>query len=188
MANPRTRPPNQSRFRRRPPKGPRHVASDLRSRLKKAAAQLKADGHPELSATVEAVLAPGGWSKLRAEPGAASASNLPLFMPEPLREALKAAADTKDVSLGALVTEGFRAAVQGSWTPPAAVRAERGSLAAQRKVNLNVRVDDVARADLEERLPALSEEVGGRLSLTSVAIAWLREELGVEDQPDTPGE
>lgn len=188
MANPRTRPPNQSRFRRRPPKGPRHVASDLRTRLKKAAAQLKADGHSELSASVEAVLAPGGWSKLRAEAGTASASNLPLFMPESLREALKTAADDKDVSLGALVTEGFRAAAEGRWTPPAPVRAKRGALAGQRQVNLNVRVDDIARADLEEKLPVLSQEVGGKLSLTSVAIAWLREELGVEDEPDTPGE
>lgn len=188
MANPRTRPPTQSRFRRRPPKGPRHVASDLRSRLKKAAAQLKADGHPELSASVEAVLAPGGWSKLRADAGAASASNLPLFMTKSLREALKDAADAMDVSLGALVTEGFRAVVEGRWTPPAPVRSKRGSQAGEQKVNLNVRVDDVARADLEAKLPALSQEVGGKLSVTNVAIAWLREELGVEDQQDDPGE
>lgn len=188
MANPRTRPPTQSRFRRRPPKGPRHVASDLRARLKKAAAQLRTDGHPELSASVEAVLAPGGWSKLRADVVTAPTSNFPLFMTVSLREALKDAADEKDVSLGALVSEGFRAVVDGRWTPPAPVRAKRGSLAGEQKVNLNVRVEVAARAALEEKLPALSAEVGGKLSPTNVAIAWLREELGVEDQQDDPGE
>ena len=189
MANAPTRPPNTSRYGRRPPRGPRHVASDLRSRLKKASAQLKTDGHPELSAAVDAVLAPGGWSKLRAEPGTASASNLPLYMPASLREALKTAADQMDVSLGALVTEGFRAAVAGAWTPPPApARSSRGSAAGQGKVNLNVRVDDASRSAVEEALPRLAAEAGGRLSLTSIAIAWLTDELGVDPEalPDAP--
>lgn len=165
------------------------MASDLRSRLKKASAQLKTDGHPELSAAVDAVLAPGGWSKLRAKPGAASTSNLPLHMPAPLRDALKAAADQMDVSLSALVTEGFRAAVAGAWTPPPApARSSRGSAEGQSKVNLNVRVDDAARSAMEEALPRLAAGTDGRVSLTSIAIAWLTDELGVdpEDVPDVP--
>jgi len=157
------------------------VASDLRARLQQASAQLKADGHLELSASVDAVLAPGGWSKLRAESGAPVASNLPLFMPEDLRAALKEAADHRDASLGALVTEGFRAAVEGRWEPPVPERARRGSAAQVRKVNLNVRVDDTARHRMEKALPRLRENISPRLSLTSIAIAWLREELGVED-------
>jgi hypothetical protein len=161
------------------------VASDLRARLKKASAQLRADGHPELSSSVDAILAPGGWSKLRNEAGAPSASNLPLFMPETLREALKEAADDKDVSLAAVVNEGLRAAVEGRWVPPVRVRAARGSVAGQKNVNLNVRVDDVLRADFMEALPELSRKAGGKLSLTSVAVAWLCEELGVNDQAGT---
>lgn len=185
MVNAPTRPPNRSPIRRRPPRGPR-VASDLRARLKQASAQLKTDGHLELSAAVDAVLAPGGWSKLRADVGTSSASNLPLFMTESLRAALKEAADHRDVSLGALVTEGFVAVVEGRWEPPAPERAARGSQAGQRKVNLNVRVDDAARSRLEQALPRLKQNIDGRLSLTNIAIAWLREELGVEDEPAGP--
>jgi len=171
------------------------VTSDLRSRLKKAAAQLKADGHPELASSVETVLAPGGWTKLRASAGAGSASEagktvpFPIYMPEVLRAALKKAADDKDVaSLGTLVSDGFRAAAEGRWTPPEEAWTPP---AGQARVNLNVRVDAAARAALEAALPRLVESTGRRLSVTSVAIDWLLEELGVEDQladPEGPAE
>ncbi|MFD9004491.1 hypothetical protein ACFV0T_26620 [Streptomyces sp. NPDC059582] len=157
------------------------MASDLRDRLQHASDQLKADGHHDLAAAVASVLAPGGWSKLRAPSGSTSTSNFPIYMPKSLRDALKKAGDDMDVSLGALVTEGFRAAVAGTWVPQAVQKTPKGGAAGTPMANLNVRVDDAARTELEEALPRLMEQVEGRLSLTSIATAWLREELGVEN-------
>jgi hypothetical protein len=175
-------PPNRvTQDDRRPPKGP-FVASDLRARLKQASDQLKADGHPEKAGAVDAVLAPGGWSKLRGETGARSVSTLAIYMTESLREALKEAADQKDVSLGALVTEGFQAAAEGRWTPPSEGWAPSSKGSVQRRVNLTVRVEASARKMLDEALPRLAREAERpRLTVTGVAIDWLIEELGVED-------
>lgn len=177
---PTRRPSNRPRSGRRPPKGPRTVASDLRARLHEASAQLKADGHADHAAAVDAVLAPRGWTLLKPTGQGAGTSSLPVMMAEPLREAFKQAAKDKDVTLGAVVTDGFRKVIEGTWVPPKPKRAPSTPGGAA-LVNLNVRVDKDVRARLEELLPALSERLGYKLRLGGIATSWLREELGVED-------
>jgi hypothetical protein len=92
------------------------------------------------------------------------------------------------VTLGSLVNEGFKAATSGSWVPPKPVRARRGTAYAKRRVVLNVRVDDIARADLRDVLPELSESLGVRVTEGHVALAWMREELGLDSDSETPAE
>lgn len=158
------------------------MPSNLRDRLAAAAAQLKADGHDEHAAAVDAVLAPGGWRRVQAEPGTRpETSNLPVLVPKALRDRLQQTADDMDVSLGPLATEGFRALAEGRWEPPAPVRAKRGSMANIQQVNLNMSVENDAREQAAALLPGLSEKFGRKVSLAHVALSWLREELGVED-------
>jgi hypothetical protein len=164
------------------------VAQSIRTRLKSAAKQLKTDGHDELASAVDAVLAPGGWSLLRSGAGAPSASNLPITLDEDLREALKREAEAKDVTLSSLVNDGFRAVVAGTWVPPKPVRARRGAAYATRRVVLNVRADDVARADLRDMLPELSAALGFRVTEGHVALAWMREELGLDSDSEASAE
>ncbi|MFI8792602.1 hypothetical protein [Streptomyces sp. NPDC055105] len=158
------------------------MPSDLRARLAAAAAQLKTDGHDDHAASVKAVLAPGGWRKLTAEPGtAATTRNLPVSVTEKLRARLYAAAENTDASLGPLATEGFRALAEGSWEPPAPVRAPRGSLSGERRVNMNLNIEVKAREDVEQLLDGLTKKFGRKVTLAHVALSWLREELGVDD-------
>lgn len=158
------------------------MPSDLRARLAAAAAQLTTDGHLDHAASVKAVLAPGGWRKLTAEPGtAATTRNLPVSVPEKLRARLYAAAEHSDASLGPLATEGFRALAEGRWEPPEPVRATRGSLAGERRVNMNLNIEVEAREAVEKLLGGLTKKFGRKVTLAHVALSWLREELGVDD-------
>lgn len=201
------------------PKGPRLVARLLRERLAAAALQLEevADAHAasavdlegagdadsaaafrakesaaaDCAAAVRTVLRPGGWTNLRNEPGAGSAaSNLALTTNVGLRDALVAAAAEFCESLSSVADDGFRALLEGSWTPPEVVvdrtrdaRARKKAPASARTV-LNVRVQDDLRASVQDLLPDLSETLGYRVSLSSVTLSWLADELGVE-RPNT---
>jgi hypothetical protein len=164
------------------------VAQSIRNRLKSAAKQLKTDGHDDLASAVDAVLAPGGWTLLRSEASAGSTSNLGITLDAGLRDALKREAEAKEVTLGWLVNEGFKAAASGSWVPPKPVRARRGMAYPNGRVVLNVWVNDIARADLRDVLPELSESLGFRVTEGHVALAWMREELGLDSDGETPAE
>ena len=162
------------------------MARTLRDRLKTAAAQLAKDGHTASAEAVEAVLAPGGWTQLRQDE-APFTTNLPLTMRGSLRDALKQAADEQLKNLSAVVAEGHQAVLDGSWVPPEPVRAARGqAYAGDKRVVLNVTVDDVLRKQLRDRLASLTAELGYTRALTEggIAIAYMRFRLGVaEDAP-----
>lgn len=151
------------------------MARTMRDRLTNAARQLEKAGHPDSAAAVSAVLAPGGWTLLR-EQDAAFTTNLPLTMRQSLRDALKAAAEQRNVTLTAVVTEGQRKILEGSWTPPESSRVvRRGQSAAEDpRAVLNVTVDDSLRRELRDRLPDLSEELGYKLTEGGSSIAYLR--------------
>jgi hypothetical protein len=150
------------------------VSSPLRDRLKTAADLLRQDGHEEHAADVEAVLAPGGWTLLRANDSGTSSKNLPLTMNKDWRDALKAKASELGVSLGAVVADGFNAVLAGEWTPPK-VKRTSGT-----KVVLNVRVDDALQEHVGKQATRLTKEAGYRVTKSSIAIAWMAEELGVD--------
>lgn len=148
----------------------------IRDRLKTAARELEQAGRSDSAAAVEAVLAPGGWTLLR-EADAPFTTNLPLTMRASLREALKQAAEQNNVTLTAVVTDGHRRVLDGSWTPPESRRiVRRGEAAAKdSRVVLNVTVEDTLRKELRERLPVLSEELGYRVTEGGLAVAYLRQ-------------
>lgn len=187
MANTPTRPPTYSAGRR-PPRGPRRVTRPMRDRLTIAAGLLRQDGHDEAAADVEAVLAPGGWTLLRAKDSGSSSTtkNLPLTIDKDWRDALKTKAAELGVSLGAVVADGFNAVLAGDWMPP-----KLKSTPTANKVVLNVRVDEALQNRIGEQTNRLSAEVGYRVTRSSIAIGWMAEELGVEGvivEPAPPAE
>lgn len=186
VANSPMRPPTY-RAGRRPPKGTRRVTRPMRDRLKTAASLLRQDGHDEAATDVEAVLAPGGWTLLRAKDAGTSgtATNLPLTIDKDLRDALKAKAGEFGVTLGAVVADGYRQVLAGEWAPPKVKRTST------EKVVLNVRVDSVLQEQVNAQAARLTQEAGYRVTKSSIAIAWMAEELGVEGvtvEPTQPAE
>lgn len=176
MANAPTRPPTYSAGRR-PPKGHRRVPSTMRDRLLTAAQRLEDAGHPDSAADVRAVAAPGGWTMLRARDTAESAAgtNLALTIDRDLRDQLKAKADEFGVTLGSVVADGFRRVVAGEWLP-----LKLAPTSTANKVVLNVRVDDGLRKQVDAIKDRLTQEAGYRVTQSSIAIAWMAEDLGVD--------
>lgn len=172
---PTRRPPTYS-GRRRPPRGPRHVARPIRDRLKTAADLLSQDGHEDAAADVRAVLAPGGWALLRQTgTGAGSqGTNLAVQMGMDLKRALEAAAEEFGVSLSSVAAEGLRAAARGDFIPP---RPYGGT---GQKTNLNVRIPDDVKAAAQRVLPKLSAQAEYKVSLGNIVMSWLADDLGVD--------
>lgn len=166
------------------------MARTMRDRLTTASARLREAGHADSADAVDAVLAPGGWTLLR-EQDAPFTTNLPLTMRSSLKAALKKAADEANVTLTAVVTEGHRRVLDGSWQPPKATRVVRRGASAEEdpRAVLNVTVEDRLRKELRDRLPALSEELGYRLTEGGIAVAYLRRyfaaELSASEQADS---
>lgn len=153
------------------------MARDLYARLTTAARQLSEAGHDDSAAALEAVLAPRGWAILRAsveESGQARPSwNLSLFVAPALRDALKAAAESTDTSLGTVATAGLQRFVADRFEPPVPFRS------GGKKVNLNMRVDKAVFDRAAERVKAVSEEEGYTLTVAWVALSWLLEEFSL---------
>ncbi|MGA5670110.1 hypothetical protein ACPCTG_32095 [Streptomyces pseudogriseolus] len=149
----------------------------MRDRLLTAAQRLEDAGHPDSAADVRAVAAPGGWTMLRAKDDAekSAGTNLALTIDRDLRDQLKAKADEFGVTLGSVVADGFRRVVAGEWLPPKLARSSTAN-----KTVLNVRVNDGLRKQIDARREELSREVGYRVTQSSIAIAWMAEDLGVD--------
>ena len=149
----------------------------MRDRLLTAAQRLDEAGYPTEAADVRAVAAPGGWTMLRAKDTTekTAGTNLPLTIDRDLRDQLKAKADEFGVTLGSVVADGFRKVVAGEWMPPRLARSSTAN-----KVVLNVRVDDSLRKQIDAIKDRLSQEAGYRVTQSSIAIAWMAEELGAD--------
>jgi hypothetical protein len=155
------------------------VSRPWRDRLKTAAALLRRDGQEEAARDVEAVLAPGGWNWLReTEATQSEVVSLPLTMDRRLKDAIAKAAEDTGTVPSAAVAEGFRAFLEGRFVPPR-VQQARGR-AGYSKTTMTVTVPKQLRAEVSARLPQVVEEAGYRITLSSIAIEWLMEELGVE--------
>jgi hypothetical protein len=158
------------------------VTRPWRERLQKAANVLRADGHEEEALDVEAVLAPGAWNWLRETESKGGLSPLPLTMDKRLRDALASAAEDKGAVPSAVVAERFQAFVDGEFVPPR-VRQTRGS-AHYSKTTMTVTVPKDLRAQVSAKIPQVAEEAGYRITLSSIAIEGLLDELGVERPAD----
>jgi len=163
------------------------MAHPIRERLTLASKRLKEAGYPDSAADVEAVLAPGGWTMLRAAAGSSpsqsrGASNLPITTGQDIKGALKAAADEIGVTLSSVAEDGFRALVEGRWTPPGA--ADRVVLPSSQKAGgrtvLNLSIPETLREQVRAMLPTLSDQAGYEVTEPRLALIWTMEELGVE--------
>jgi hypothetical protein len=170
------------------------MAHPIRERLTLASQRLKEAGYPDSAADVEAVLAPGGWTMLRAAAGSSpssskGASNLSITTGQDIKGALKAAADEIGVTLSAVAEDGFRALVEGRWAPPGV--ADRVVLPSSQKAGgrtvLNLSIPESLRERVRAMLPTLSAEAGYEVTEPRLALIWTMEELGVEPPAGAQG-
>jgi hypothetical protein len=170
----------------------------VRARLTVAADRLRRDGEDDLASAVDAVLAPRGWELLRPDPGPEDRNpNMSLFMPKDLKDALMAAAEEarEMAARGEIpagdpagnltddVDRGFRLFLSGKFTPTPPVRSKRGSNIP--KTNLNVRPSGALRDEAAELAEAKSAELGWKLSVSRVAIAYLLHRYGIDEEEFT---
>lgn len=142
------------------------------------------------AAAVDAILDPGGWTQIREEEGEFT-TNLAVTTRASLRDALKKAAGMRRKTLTALVTQGFREVLEGTWTPPQRGKASRIPTGDKRAV-LNVTIEDALRKRVQRAAPDLSEELGYPVTEGGIAMAYLLKELAPQlatllpDVPDKP--
>jgi ATP-dependent Clp protease ATP-binding subunit ClpA len=158
------------------------VARPHRDRLKTAAQLLRSDGHEEAALDVEAVIAPGGWTLIRESgPTQTDVVSLPLTMDRRLKERIVEAAQATGTVLSISAAEGCRAFLRDDddrFVPPRVVQV-RGS-AGYSKTTLTVTLPESLRDEVRKALPAAISEAGYRITLSSIVIEWLLEELGVQ--------
>jgi hypothetical protein len=124
---------------------------------------------------IEGFLAPGGWVLLR-DSDTRETSQLSLMMSADLKADLRAASAEFAVPLPALAEEGYRKALETGWRPPKATKARSGG----KRSILPVSVDDSLRKQVQPQLAEWSREAGYRVTESSIAIAWMCSELGVD--------
>jgi len=197
VVNAPTHLPGRLRKDRCLPKGTFLVSRPWRDRLKTAAELLRAAGHDkavqgeqdvagayaDAARDVEAVLAPGGWNWLReTESTQGEMVSLPLTMDRRLKDAIAKAAEDTGTVPSAAVAEGYRKFLAGEFVPPE-VKLTRGR-AGYSKTTMTITVSKQLRAEVSARLPQAVEKAGYRITLSSLAIEWLLDELGVERPAD----
>lgn len=160
------------------------MSHPLRKGLELARAQLKKDGHNDLQAYVDAVLAPRGWMALKSSDPSGRTVPLSLTITKGLRDALKQAATEFDVVLASLAEEGFRAVLETDWLPSEMQKHSRKGNPEYAKAVLQLQVDTDLRDRVQEALPELTGRAGYSVTLSSVAISWMTDQLGVQ----RPGE
>jgi regulator of protease activity HflC (stomatin/prohibitin superfamily) len=169
------------------------VSRPWRDRLKTAAELLRtasddkagqgdekaASAYADAARDVEAVLAPGGWNWLReTEATQSEMVSMGLTMDKRLKNALSAAAENTGTVPSAAVVKGYQAFLEGRFVPPR-VQSTRGS-AGYSKTTLTVTFPKSLQAEVRARIPQVEEAEGYRITLSSIAIEWLMDELGVE--------
>ncbi|MFF6844680.1 hypothetical protein ACFY8X_38820 [Streptomyces tanashiensis] len=149
--------------------------TQLLTNLRAASTKLTEAGAPELAATVDDLLAPGGWGRLRnATEAGTAAPNVPIHMPLVTRAAIQQASST----VPADVAEGLEAFIAGTFSPAAnAHRARRNT--GLETGNLNVRVDADLKARFQAAVEQRESELGYKPALSHVAKAWLIEKYDI---------
>ena len=138
----------------------------------------------EFALDVDAMLAPRGWVILRDSDEAAVLAQLSLTITRALREALKSAEAEFATPLGPLADQGFRAALDG-WLPPKTLTrrsrtAQESASKANERAVLQIEVNAALRKQVLEQLPQMTERAGYRVTLSSIALSWISEQLGVD--------
>lgn len=179
----------------RPPRGSR-VTHPIRARLVAGSEFLKsaaasediapdvAAGLQSIATDIDAILAPRGDRMLREGVATGPTSALSLTITKALKDAFKSAEAEFAVPLGALAEEGFRAAL-GGWLPPKTLKrrsrtAQEAAAKATERAVLQLQVDDALRKQVEKVLPKLTKKAGYPVTLSSIAISWIADQLGVD--------
>ncbi|MFJ1993048.1 hypothetical protein [Streptomyces asiaticus] len=142
-----------------------------------AAVFLREQGKPGMAEAVETTIE---WAERAEQSAARQASidagldpNYSLHVDKEFRTHVRAAAEEKGKDLASVVAKGLEAFRDGTWMPPAPVRARRGS--ATEKVSLNVRIPKALfdEVDAMAKDPEQAGERGYALNARQVAIAAL---------------
>lgn len=160
------------------------MSREIRNLLAPVPEILREAGHTQRAEAMEAVLAPGGWRQLQAESGeGVFTTNVPLTIRESLRDAIKDASEKspKTSNLSALVAEGYQKVLDGSWMPPKPAGPQRLA-AGDRRVVLNVTLDNALRVRLRGQFDRLKQELGYKVTEGGTAVAYLRHRLSITDE------
>lgn len=138
----------------------------------------------EFALDVDAMLAPRGWTILRDSDEAATLAQLSLTITRALREALKSAEAEFLAPLGPLADQGLRAALDG-WLPPRTLvrrarTAQEAATKATERAVLQIEVNAVLRKQVQDKLEEMTKRAGYRVTLSSIAISWIADQLGVD--------
>lgn len=161
------------------------MTDPLRQGLKTTREFLKQHGKPDLASYVDTVLAPRGWVALRDSENLGPTMPLSITTTKYLKGVLRAAAAEFDTVLDSLAEEGFRAVLETDWLPSKVV-SKRSAPSGEddSRTVLQVQVDSELKQRVEAKLPELTARAGYRVTVSSVALSWIADELGVR----RPGE
>lgn len=171
MTYARTRPPGHPGGRH--PNGPRTVPvprKDLVANLRAASAKLRTDGAPKLADTVDELLQPGGWSKLRSAVDPVELVTKPLKLTSEDRDYYLAAIANADRTLTEDAIEALQAFADGTFSPeghprrsanpsglPLVTTSFRVPMALLQRIDPSVRVGYVVKAWLAHKYPKPAE-------------------------------
>lgn len=182
MSNaPTRRPPGHPNpARRRPQRGRRPVSGMIRPNLAEAAAVLKDAGRHDLASSMEALNKPRGYLLLQRTEDM-TPSPLSLTVPLPLKRELESTARDMDQVLDSLADDAYRKVLAGGWVPP---RWQRSKRPGHKTSVFQVTVDKGLRHQVQELLPRLTGEAGYRVTESSIVLAHMCDELGVDSGAD----
>ncbi|MGW8702294.1 hypothetical protein ACWGOK_36135 [Streptomyces eurythermus] len=154
------------------------MAGSIRPRLASAVSKLKEYGDHDEAAAVAALMGPRGYLLLqRTETG--DTDLLSISVSDSLKKTVQEALEQFDQVLDSLSDEAYRKVRDEGWVPPKVARFGRGQRGGTNVV-LQTRVDSKLRRDVQEMLPALSEQAGYRITEGGLVLTHVCEELGIE--------
>ena len=163
----------------RTPKG-RRVTRPLREQLAETETFLRASGKPEFAHAVKTILAPHGWAILRdSAPLAAESAQLPITLSSQAKALFQDSARAFDTSLNDLAGQALEKVLTSDWLPEPVTKSAPGSVK-DSKTTLTVRVPTDKLSAVRERLPELKARAGYRVTLASIIVGWMSEELGID--------
>ncbi|MFJ3043575.1 hypothetical protein [Streptomyces tendae] len=156
------------------------MAGMIRPNLVEAVTVLKDAGRHDLASAVEALNKPRGYLLLQRTEDM-TPRQLSLTVPLPLKQELESTAREMDQVLDSLADDAYRKVLAGGWVPP---RWQRSKRPGHKTAVFQVTVDKALHGQVQELLPRLTEEAGYRVTQSSIILAHMCDELGVDSGAD----
>lgn len=109
-------------------------------------------------------------------------AQLQMHVPPRLAAAIREKLAEADTDLRTVIEEGFDRVVAGTWQPHQIPKAAKGS--AEERERVPARVDQTLIDTVRQKCPALTQELGYRVTPPSIALDYLISEFGLEDLAD----